>query len=85
MLFLWNASSAASRDGHRSLREVDMNAEFVSNGCLFRFPGSIDTKAENNREWNTNKFDSDDQLANQAWERQAGPAIERSPYYGRSQ
>ena len=71
----WNASSAALRDGHRSLREVDMNAGFCSEGCLFRIAGSVNTKAENNGDCNT-----DNQLGYQVWERQAGCAIERSPY-----
>ena len=57
-----------------------MNAGFVSEGCLFRIAGSFNTKAENNGDYNADKSDSDNQLAYQAWERQAGCAIERSPY-----
>ena len=62
-----------------------MNAEFVAEGCSIKITGSIDTKAESNREWNTDRFDFDDQLANQAWDRRAGRAIERSRYCRRSQ
>ena len=48
-LFLPNEDSAASRDGHKSLRKVDMYAELTFDGWVLVITGSIRIKAENSR------------------------------------